>query len=131
MTALTSTETTAIIKTDGLGRRQTAAARRAQVREAFERRGLSGAKVAAVTGVKYSTFAAWVHRRRKQPASGLAPARRPADPVRWLEALVEPGPATMVSGVVLRLPGGVSLELTQANQASLVASLLRALEKPC
>jgi len=131
MTALTSTETTSIIKTDGLGRRKTAAARREQLLDEFERSGLSGAKFAALTGIKYSTFAAWAHRRREQRASGLSAASKPADPVRWLEALVEPGRSAAGTGVVLRLPGGVSLELTQANQAGLIASLIRALEKPC
>lgn len=130
MTALASTAETTIIKTDGIGRRQTAAARREQLLDEFDRSGLSGAKFAALTGVKYSTFAAWAHRRRKQQEAGLAAARKP-DPVRWLEALVEPGPSAMAPGVILHLPGGVKLELTQASQASLIVSLIRALEQPC
>ena len=131
MTALTSTETTSIIRTDGIGRQRTPAARREQLLDEFERSGLSGAKFAALTGIKYSTFAAWAHRRRKRQESGLSAACKPADPVRWLEALVEPVQSAMVPGVILRLPGGVNLELTQANQASLIASLIRALEQPC
>lgn len=131
MTALTSTEATSIIKTDGIGRQRTPAARRERLLDEFERSGLSGTKFAALTGVNYSTFAAWAHRRRKQQESGVSAASKPADPVRWLEAVVEPGQSAVAAGVVLRLPGGVSLELTQANQASLIVSLIRALEKPC
>jgi hypothetical protein len=33
--------------------------------------------------------------------------------------------------VILRLPGGAQLELTDSKQVALTAALLRALEKPC
>jgi hypothetical protein len=131
MTSLTKAEGTSIIKTDEIGRRKTPAARREQLLDEFERSGLSGAKFAALTGIKYSTFAAWASRRRKQPGANRKSPPKPADPVRWLEALVEPRPSATGSGVVLRLPGGVSLEMTQASQSSLIVSLIRALEQPC
>jgi hypothetical protein len=58
---MTSTKATnggpelAVLKQDGLGRVRTPAVRREQLLEEFERSGLSGAKFAALTGVKYST----------------------------------------------------------------------------
>jgi hypothetical protein len=131
MTSLTKVEGTSIIKTDEIGRRKTSGARREQLLDEFERSGLSGAKFAALTGIKYSTFAAWAHRRRKQAGTNVKLAAKPAEPVRWLEALVEPRPSAVAEGVVLRLPGGVRLELTQASQAGLIVSLIRALEQPC
>jgi hypothetical protein len=95
---------------------------------------LSGAKFAALTGVKYSTFAAWCLRRRKPGDSAVKVRAQPADSVRWLEALVEPAvSAGDMTGatLVLQLPGGVRLEMTQVKQATLIARLIRALEKPC
>jgi hypothetical protein len=85
-----------------------------------------------LAGIKYQTFAAWSLRRRKQGAS-KAPVGS-ADPVRWLEAVVQEAqtPVThKTSVVILRLPGGAQLELADARQAPLAAALLRALEKPC
>jgi hypothetical protein len=131
MTSLVKDETTSIIKVDEVGRRRTPVARREQLLDEFERSGLSGAKFAALTGVKYSTFAAWVLRRRKQSGGAVKAPVKPADPVRWLEALVEPKEPATSAGLVLQLPGGVRLEMTQAGQAGLIVSLIRALEQPC
>jgi hypothetical protein len=122
----------AILKTDTKGRVQTPATRRERLLDEFERSGLSAAKFAALVGIKYQTFAAWSARRRKSAAS-QAPAQ-PVDPVRWLEAVVQEAQAPVThntSVVILRLPGGAQMELTDLKQTPLVAALLRALEKPC
>jgi hypothetical protein len=134
MTSLTKPDEISIIKTDEVGRRQTPAARREHLLDEFDRSGLSAAKFAAVTGLKYSTFAAWVHRRRKQPAAAAQVAAKSADPVRWLEALVataQPTGELICAGVVLQLPGGVRLAVTDERQAALAAMLVRALAKSC
>jgi DNA-binding transcriptional regulator YiaG len=55
----------AVIKTDVLGRMKTSAARRESLLDEFERSGLSGAKFAALVGIKYPTFATWTQRRRR------------------------------------------------------------------
>ena len=121
-----------VLKQDGLGRVKVPAARREQILDEFERSGLSGKKFAALAGIKYQTFATWAQKRRQQ--SGRTAARPTADPVRWLEAVVT---TAQTSGqadatvVRLSLPGGVRLELNDAKQVPLVATLLRALEKPC
>src|SRR5271154_3439415 len=122
----------AILKTDTKGRVQTPATRRESLLDEFERSGLSASKFAALVGIKYQTFAAWAARRRKSAktkASG-----KPVDPVRWLEAVVHEAQAPVhhkTSVVILRLPGGTQLELTDSKQAPLAAALLRALESPC
>jgi hypothetical protein len=123
-----------VLKTDGLGRVKTPAARRESLLDEFERSGLSGAKFAALTGIKYQTFAAWALRRRKQNAApAIAPAP-PADPVRWLEAVLAPAAANpgrpRPTPVSLQLPGGARLELADVQQVVLAAALLRALEHP-
>jgi len=79
-----------VLKTDTRGRVVTPAARRESLLDEFERGGLSGAKFAQLTGLKYSTFACWLQRRRQ--ARGAAPVAGKKDPavaVRWLEAVVE------------------------------------------
>jgi hypothetical protein len=122
----------AILKTDTRGRVQTPPARRESLLDEFERSGLSASKFAALVGIKYQTFAAWAARRRKH-ATTKSPAK-PADPVRWLEAVVQEAqaPATHKTSVVLlRLPGGAQLELADLKQVTLTAALLRALESPC
>ncbi len=122
----------AILKTDTQGRVQTPAAQRERLLDEFEKSGLSGAKFAALVGVKYQTFAGWAARRRKRTGA-KAPAQA-ADPVRWLEAVVQEAQVPRTHppvALVLRLPGGAQLELTEAKQAPLAAALLQALSQPC
>jgi len=122
----------ALLKTDTRGRVRTPPARREGLLEEFDRSGLSAAKFAALAGIKYQTFAAWVTRRRKRSAT--ASPVRPADSVRWLEAVLQEAqaPATRPGSVVIvRLRGGSHLELTEAGQVPMVAALVRALEMPC
>ena len=124
-----------LLKTDTLDRVFTPPARRQQLLDEFERSGLSGAKFAALAGLKYQTFASWVQARRRQ-RGGTGPAKPPQDPaasVRWLEAVIDQaqgqsGGAGAALGV--RLPGGAQLEIAHVGQVPLAAVLLAALEKP-
>ena len=59
-----------VLKTDELGRVRTPTARRESLIQEFERSGLSGAKFAALTGIKYSTFASWLQKRRRRGGGG-------------------------------------------------------------
>ena len=121
-----------VLKTDGLGRVRTPAVRREQLLEEFGRSGLSGAKFAALAGIKYSTFASWLHKRSRGGVSEV-PVKA-LDSMRWLEAVVEqaqtPSPQN-ATGLVLELAGGARAQISNLNQAVLAAALLRALEKPC
>jgi hypothetical protein len=93
-------------------------------------------KFAELAGIKYQTFAIWAQKRRHQrganPAAGAPLA---ADQVRWLEAVVERAPGSVVKpdgpGLVLHLPGGARLEIGDMKQAIVAAALLRALQRPC
>jgi hypothetical protein len=121
-----------VLKADTKGRVQTPAARRETLLNEFEKSGLSGAKFAALVGVKYPTFAAWAARRRKQGAT-KAPVK-PVDQVHWLETVVEQAQTSVeakTACVLLHLPGGARLELAEVKQVPLAVALLRALEKPC
>jgi hypothetical protein len=127
----------AVLKTDKLGRVKTPPARREHLLEEFERSGLSGVKFAELAGIKYQTLATWLKKRRQQrgitvPPGGM-PVKRP-EPVRWLEAVVEQAQGSgrqNPRAVILQLPGGVRLEITDAQQVELAVLLLRALPKPC
>lgn len=130
---MTTTKATAlgheltILKQDSQGRVRTPAARRESLLDEFERSGLSGPKFARLAGVKYQTFATWVQKRRRHPP--CAPGVKPANPVQWIEAVVER--AQNPAAIVVQLPGGVRLEVVDEKQAALAAALLRALAKPC
>ena len=133
MTNTTEAGETALLKTDGLGRVRTPVARRESLLEEFERSGLSGAKFAALAGIKYSTFASWAQRRRRQRES-TGTVTKPAETMRWLETVVEqaqnPGghnPASMV----VQLPGGARVEVADEKQAVLAAVMVRTLARSC
>jgi hypothetical protein len=124
-----------VLKTDVSGRVLTPVARRERLLDEFERSGLSGAKFAALVGIKYQTFATWAQRRREQRGVGVAAKTpvKPADQMRWLEAVVEQAESSGGHGplgLMLQLPGGARLELANLKQVALAAALLRALEKP-
>ena len=131
MTTLTETGET-ILKTDAKGRVQTPPERREKLLQEFERSGLSGAKFAAFAGIKYQTFATWVTRRRKQLGLSQAPTTG-VNPVRWLEAVVQEAKAPASAGATplrVGLSTGAWIELSDINQVSLAAALVRALDKP-
>jgi hypothetical protein len=125
-----------VLKQDVLGRVKTPKARREQLLDEFERSGLPGLKFAELAGIKYQTFATWAQKRRRQRgdyAAGKVKAAKPS--VQWLEAVMAPPPGWVVkagvSFLVLHLPGGVRVEVSNEKQAALAAMLVRALAKSC
>jgi len=133
---MTSTQSSGqILRTDSLARVRTPPARKRELLEEFDRSGLSGAKFAALVGIKYSTFATWAARRKRGSPGRAAsePKTDGAAKVRWLEAVidqaqVQPGPDA--TGLIVRLGSGACLEIGDLKQVALAAALLRALEKP-
>ena len=127
---MTSTKDGEILKRDTKGRIRTPLARREQLLDEFERSGLSGAEFAALTGLKYQTFAGWMQRRRKQrgaaePVDATTPAQ-----LRWLEAVVDQAAGAETVRLCVQLPGGAHVSVTTPQQAVLAAELLRALAQP-
>ena len=108
---------------DTKGRVRTSKDQRRVILAQFENSGLSAAQFAQRTGLKYSTFAAWVHRYRRTKR----PDRKP--PVRLLEAVVAPAPLSL--GLLVQLPGRARLEIREAGQVPLAVALLRAMEQSC
>jgi len=111
------------VSVDTKGRVRVSKEQRRLLLAEFARSGESAPRFARRVGLKYSTFAAWVHRYGRTQR----PERK--SPLRLLEAVVTP--AAAVSALLVQLPGGARVELREANQVSLVAALVRALEKPC
>jgi hypothetical protein len=109
---------------------RTSVERRATLLEEFDRSGLSAPQYAELVGVKYQTFATWLHKRRK----GTPALAQSADTVKWLEAVVEKaqmGGGKSPSSIVVELPSHARMEISNASQVILAADLLRALAKPC
>ncbi len=117
-----------LLKVDVTGRVWTSRQRREALLDEFERSGTSAAQFAALTGVKYPTFASWVQKRRR--AKG--PSGRTEVSLRWMEA-VAAAPA-LADALFVHLPCGARMEIADAAQAQLAAALLRALAReglPC
>jgi hypothetical protein len=128
-----------ILKQDGRGRVRVPARRREALLDEFEKSGASGAKFARLAGIKYTTFAGWVLKRRKlgrrvvktKPASpaGLDDAVVSAGPVRLFEALVESGSSggrdlVNARGLLIELPGGSRLVVESPVQLQMAAELV-------
>ena len=102
-------------------------AKRREILEEFEKSGLTGARFAALAGIKYQTFASWVQeRRRERGAGGPGPAGKRRGEVRFLEAMVEKAAASPAA-LEIELPGGVRLRITDAGQMPLAVQLIRGL----
>jgi len=132
---MTSTDEV-VLKQDVLGRVRTPKARREELLDEFERSGLPGLKFAELTGIKYQTFATWAQKRRRQRgdyAAGKLKAAKKS--VQWLEAVLAPAQGSVVKAgaliLVLHLPGGVRVEISDVKQVEMAAALLRSLHQPC
>ena len=118
-----------VLKRDMLGRVQATAERRLEVVAEFRRSGLSGARFAKLSGMRYSTLMAWV----KRQGGASPPVRKKAQRTGPLlmEAVVDCGAQRAAGTLVINLGGGVRMELGEAGQVVLAAQLIHALQKPC
>ncbi|MEQ1861363.1 MAG: IS66 family insertion sequence element accessory protein TnpB [Chthoniobacteraceae bacterium] len=112
---------------DAGGRVWTPREQREVVLDEFERSGLPAAKFAQHIGMKASTVASWIRRRRedRSEADAVNPSGRAA--LQWVEASVEATSGGASRALVVHLPGGARVEVADAAQAVLAAELLRAL----
>jgi hypothetical protein len=125
-----------VLKQDKQGRVRTPLARREQLLDEFEQSGLSGPKFAALTGLKYQTFATWVQKRkRRRGADGTTKVPTVTKQVNWLEAVMDQAQGAVVkpsgSVLMLHLPGGTRMEVGDLKQVELAVALLRAWQQPC
>ena len=119
-----------LLKTDVLGRIQRTREQRERILDEYERSGVSGAKFAALCGVKYQTFANWLQcRKRQRSARPKRPPGRKTRPIT--EARVQPTESLPQTGLLLQFPGGAAVRISTQQHIDLAAALVRALEKPC
>lgn len=123
-----------VLKTDTKNRVRTPRERRETLLDEFERSGLSGARFAALIGIKYQTFANWRQKRRRD-RRGAGEMSEPCvvrgeangSAVRWLEAVAAPKRPGQPGSLRVHLPGGAHVEIADRSQAMLAAELLRVL----
>lgn len=116
----------AILKVDRRARIRRSTVQREGLLVEYDRSGLSGPQFAVVAGVKYQTLAGWIRRRKQGGVARSAKGRRP---IKWVEAVLEEGTATV--GLKLQLPGGVLVEVGDEKQAVLAAVLVKNLAGAC
>ena len=109
-----------VLKTDARGRVWTPPEDRERMLDEFERSGVPATKFAAMVGVKYQTLASWIQKRRKTRGEGGPKAAA----LSWVEAAVRCAPSN--SSLVVQLPGGITLTVSDGVQAALAGELLRA-----
>jgi len=119
----------ALLRADTKGRVRTPRERREQLLDEFEQTGASAAMFAKIAGLRYSTFAAWVNRRRKQHASAGARSGAEKALVQFVEAAVETKAALRARTLRIELPGGAHAEIGSSDEVMLAAELLQALER--
>ena len=119
-------QTDRILKVDTAGRVWSPREQREAVLDEFERSGMPASKFAAHIGVKYPTFASWVQKRRKRRGDGAPRAHPEPAALKWVEATVGEVKAGAARTLIVHLPGGARLEVSDAAQAVLAVQLLRA-----
>lgn len=124
-----------VLKQDTRGRVRVPGPRRAALLEEFDRSSLSAVKFARLVGVKYSTFAGWLHQRRRRQAlaaPAYAGGTQPlgaGGPVRLFEAVLDGGGGDGSKfenshGLKVELPGGARLTVDSPTQLALAAELV-------
>jgi hypothetical protein len=103
----------------------------------WERSGGSAASFADYVGLKYSTFANWIQKRRKQAglnATLLKPGAVDSSQSdeHWVEAIVEktPEPKGLESTLRIYFRAGAYCQISNAREAELAAELLGRLGAP-
>jgi transposase len=120
-----------IFKRDAMGRVRVPKARREMLLDEWERSGGSAAQFADYVGIKYSTLASWIQKRRKR--SGLnATLLKPGgvdsskSHGHWVEAIVEknPEPKGLASSLRIYFTAGAYCQISNAREAGLAAELI-------
>jgi len=120
-----------LIKTDCIGRIRVSPQHREKLLDTFETSGMSGQKFAEHCGVKYTTFASWIQKRRRERSGYPAEHATPPDILLQSLAEVELAPERTAErdGITIELPGGARLVLNNQHQAPLAAALINNLSR--
>lgn len=114
-----------ILKRDARGRVRSTAEARAEAVAEYRRSGLSASAFAKMAGISKNTFWNWLQ------CHGLTQKRGPSlskpgsqAPVRFVQVAAQAAPA---SALLVRLPGGATVEVADELQAVLAARLVQSL----
>lgn len=113
------------VTVDTRGRVRVVKEQRTLILQEFARSGESAAAFARRTGLKYSTLAGWLLRYGRPKGS------KRTQPLRFLEAVMDPPGSSAGGALALQLPGGIRVEVTDERQVVLAALLVRRLIQPC
>jgi hypothetical protein len=123
-----------ILSRDARGRVLVSRERRESLLEEYDRSGMSGVKFAQYLGIKYSTLAYWLQRRRRH--RGREKLLLKAGPKTeagqsnggWIEAVVENAcaaePRVPAGALRICFAGGAFCQISSAEEAALAAELL-------
>lgn len=112
-----------ILKRDARGRVQSTAEARAAAIAEYQRSGLSATAFAKMAGIAPNTFWNWLYDcGLTQKRGSTKTASQP--PTRFVQVAA---PATTSSALLVRLPGGASVEVTDERQVVLAAWLIQSL----
>jgi hypothetical protein len=120
-----------IFKRDTRGRVRVPKARREMLLDEWERSGGSAAQFADYVGIRYSTFANWIQKRRKQARlqasllkSGTVDSSQSHG--HWVEAIVEKNsePKGLESSLRIYFTAGAYCQISNAREAGLAAELI-------
>ena len=117
------------LKSDRKSRVRTPRERREQLLAEFEQTGASAAMFAKIAGLRYSTFAGWVNRRRKEQAKAEEENRGNGALVQFVEAAVEAKVEMRAGRLRIDLPGGAHAEIGSSEEVMLAAELLQTLAR--
>jgi hypothetical protein len=121
-----------ILSRDTRGRVLISQERREALLAEYDRSGMSGVKFAQYVGIKYSTLACWLQRRRRSREGEklLLKAGTESGAGKstggWIEAVVEEGSSPRVLTGALRIDfaGGACCQISNVAEAALAAELL-------
>ena len=117
-----------LIRADRRGRLLVRAEQRVAILKAFDESSLSAMAFCRQHQLSYSTFAAWLQRRRKGQAAGKADLTS-SHPPAFAEVIVDEGKPEIKPAPPLRvvLRSGVSFEIASAEQLPLAVGLIQSL----
>ena len=106
--------------------------RRESLLEEYDRSGMSGVKFAQYVGIKYSTLASWLQKRRRHRDREKLRLKAGPDTEAgksnggWIEAVLENGcqPGVPAGGLRIHFAGGAYCLISSAGEAALAVELL-------